>query len=186
MTTTAAAKKTVSAATTQASVKQIEEVVTISKDALESVVKASADAANKVHDKALSMSKEQVQAAVKASNQAIKGYEDLVQFNKDTMDVMVKSSTILVQGVQDLSKSWLGLAQESIQEQMAASKALMGAKTLKEVIDLQSSLAKSQFDKVMAESSKLSESGMKLAEEALAPINGHLSVAVEKFSKLSA
>jgi phasin family protein len=78
------------------------------------------------------------------------------------------------------------LAQESLEDSVAAGKALVGAKTLKEVIDVSSSLAKSSFDKMVAESSKLSQLSSKLAEEALAPINSRVNAAVQKITKTAA
>jgi phasin family protein len=64
-----------------------------------------------------------------------------------------------------------------------AAKALMGAKTLREAVDLQTDLAKSNFDKFIAESTKLSEMSVKVANEAFEPINARVNVAVEKLLK---
>lgn len=117
---------------------------------------------------------------------AFKGYEDVVQFNKDNFDAMVKTGAIFAKGWQDMSTTVMGLAQESIEDGVAASKALLNAKTLKEIVEVQSGLAKANFDKIVTEGSRLSEVGVKLAEQAIAPINTRVTAAVEKLTKTAA
>lgn len=184
MTTT----KTVKSAATPAAdtVKQIEEAVVAQQETIETVVKASADVAGKSVDKAVALTKDHVEAAVKAGSEVFKGYEDILQFNKDNLEALVNSANIVARGVQDLSETVVALAQESLEESVAAGKALVSAKTLREAIDLSSSLAKSNFDKLVAESTKLSQLSSKLAEEAIAPINSRVTAAVQKFTKTAA
>ena len=63
------------------------------------------------------------------------------------------------------------------------AKALMGCKTLRDVIDLQADFARSNFDALVAEGTKLSETSFKLTNEAIAPIQARVTVAVEKLTK---
>ncbi len=177
--------KTAKAAATPAAdtVKQIEEAVAVHKETIESVVKAGADVASKGVDKAVSLTKEQVDAAVKAGNAAFKGYEDVLQYSKANVDAFVQASTILARGVQEISKELVSLAQAQIEDSVGVSKALLGAKTLKEVIDLSSSVAKTNFDKLVAEGAKLNQLTTKLAEEAYAPINQRVEATVSQISK---
>lgn len=167
-------------------VKRIGDVVAVQKETIETVVRASADAATKGVDKAVAMTKEQVDAAVKAGAVAFKNYEEMLQFGKENVEAVVKSGSIVAKGVQDLSHSLVTLAQASIDEQVAAGKALIGAKSIKEVMDLSSSMAKTNFDKLMAEGSKLTQLSTKLAEEAFSPITTRVTAAVERFFKTAA
>ncbi len=155
-------------------------------EAVETVTRIGADAAGKSVDKAVALSKGHVETADKVGSEVFKGYEEIVQFNKDNLDALVSSAGIVARGVQDLSKTVVALAQESLEESVAVGKALVGAKTLKEVIDLSSSLAKSNFEKLVSESAKLSQLSSKLAEEAIAPINSRVDAAVQKLSKTAA
>lgn len=167
-------------------VRQLEDVVAVQKETIETVVRAGADAATKSVDKAVAMTKEQVEAAVKAGSVAFKNYEDILQFGKENVEALVKSGSIVARGVQDWQHSIVAMAQTAIDEQMAASKALFGAKSLKEVLDLSSSLAKTNFDKVLAEGSKMTQLSSKLAEEAFVPLSSRVSAAVERFFKSAA
>jgi phasin family protein len=96
---------------------------------------------------------------------------------------MMKSSQIWATGVQDLSKHMAAAAQASMDESMAAFKALTSVKSLKDALELQSSFARSALEKSLAESGKLTDASFKLTEQALAPITARVTVAVEKFAK---
>ncbi|BAE49925.1 magnetic particle membrane specific GTPase P16 [Paramagnetospirillum magneticum AMB-1] len=157
-----------------------------SKEAVETVVKASSDAAAKGYDKAVAISKEQVEAAVKAQTAAYKGYEDVLSQAKENVEAFVKAGTILTKGLQDITKAFVGLTQASIEEQVAASKALLGVKSLQEFIDLQTDLTKSGVDKLVTESTLLAEQSVKLVEETLAPINDRVTATVDKLVKAAA
>lgn len=127
-----------------------------------------------------------IQSLVKAGPGIFKSYEDLLQFNKETLEALIYSANIFVRGVQDLSHSVVALAQTSLEDSVAAGKALAGAKTFREVVDLSSSLAQSNFDKLVEESQKLGELSSRLAEEAAAPISRRVDAAVQSLTKIAA
>ena len=180
------AKSTKASFTAADSVKQMEDVVAVQKETIETVVRAGADAATKGVDKAVAMTKEQVEAAVKAGATVFKNYEDLLQFGRENVEAMVKAGSVVAKGVQDLSHQWVALAQASIDEQVAVGKALIGAKSIKEVVDLSSTVAKTSFDKLLAEGSKFTQVSSKMAEEAISPLTNRVSAAVERFFKTAA
>jgi phasin family protein len=114
---------------------------------------------------------------------AMKTAEELVAFNQGNVEAIVKSGQIWATGLQDLSKHFAAAAKASMDEGLAAFKALTTVKSLKDAIDLQTSFARSALEKTMAESGKLTDASIKLTEQTLAPITARVTVAVEKFSK---
>ncbi|MTJ83119.1 MAG: phasin family protein [Telmatospirillum sp.] len=180
--------KSVKSAATPAAdtAKQIEEAVAVHQETIETVVKAGADVATQGVQKAVALSKDHVEAAAKAGEDAFKGYEDLLQFNKDNFEAWLKSGTVVARGVQDLSKTFAVLAQETLEQTVAASRALASARTLKEVIDTSSSLARSNFDRLVVEGSRIRELSTRLAEEAIAPINSRVDAAVQRLTRHAA
>ena len=68
---------------------------------------------------------------------------------------------------------------------MGTIKALSGVKSLKEAMDLQTSMARSSMETVMAETGKITDASMKLAEQAMAPITARVTLAVEKFGRVA-
>ncbi len=128
----------------------------------------------------LGQAKEQIE---KAQAQTTKSFEGMAAFSKENVDAFVTASTLYAKGFENVGKAWYALGQETLEASSAVAKALLGAKTLKEAVDLQTDFAKTTFDKYAAESTKLSEMTIKSANEALQPINARVNVAVEKMLK---
>lgn len=139
-----------------------------------------ADYARKSYDQFAGVTREQLE---KASAGAFKAYQELSQFQKDNYEAYVKASTIFAKGAENVGKAWFAFTQDSLEDVAQTAKALLGAKTLREAVDLQNEWAKSNLDKLMAEGTKLSELTVKVTNEALAPLNARVNVAVEKFLK---
>ena len=109
--------------------------------------------------------------------------EELVTFGQANVEALVKSSQIWAAGVQDLQKTFAATAQAQMDAAMSTLKALSGVKSVKEAFDLQSTLARSSVETVVAETGKLTDASMKLAEQAIAPITARVTVAMEKFAR---
>ena len=54
---------------------------------------------------------------------------------------------------------------------------------MKEVVDLQTQLARNSVEKVVEETGKLTDASVKLAEQTWAPITERVTLAVEKFGR---
>ncbi|MDX1710914.1 MAG: phasin family protein [Rhodovibrionaceae bacterium] len=175
-------KKTTQNATKTATeaMKPVEEAVTKSKEQYEAVVKAGTDAATKNYETAVQQAQEQME---KASKALFGGYDELASLNKDNMDAFVKSSNIYAKGFESLSKEMMSFAQSAMETNLATVKAFAGAKTVREVIDLQADYARSNFDKTLAESAKLTEMSVKVTNDAMEPIQGRVNVTVQKMLK---
>ena len=113
----------------------------------------------------------------------MKTAEEFVAFGQGNVEAIVKSSQIWATGVQDLSKHFAAAAKASMDDSMAAFKAMTSVKSLKDAFELQTSFARAAMEKSLAESGKLTDASFKLTEQALAPITARVTVAVEKFAK---
>jgi phasin family protein len=126
---------------------------------------------------------EQAQAKLKQGyDRAVKTAEQLAEFNKGNVEALVASSKILATGLQDISKHVATTAKANLDETVSTFRALSGVKSLKEAIDIQTSFARTSFEKAIADSGKLTETSLKLAEQAYAPLTARLNVAVETFT----
>jgi phasin family protein len=127
---------------------------------------------------------EKTQAEVKANmEKAMKTAEDFMAFGQGNVEAMLKSGQIWAEGVQGLGKTFAATAQAQLDQTMNTFKALAGVKSLKEAIDLQTNLARSSVEIVVAETGKLTDASMKLAEQTLAPITARVTRAGEKFGR---
>jgi phasin family protein len=127
---------------------------------------------------------EKTQAEVQANmDKVMKSAEDFMSFGQANVEAFVKSGQIWAAGVQTLSKSFAATAQAQVDAAVSTMKALAGVKSLKDAVDLQTSLARSSVETVVAETGKLTDASMKLAEETFAPITARVTLAVEKFGR---
>jgi len=108
---------------------------------------------------------------------------DFLAFGQGNLDAFMKSSQIWAAGVQELSKHVAATAQSGFQETLASFQALSGVKSAREALDIQVGLARANLEKAVAETGKITDTSLKLAEQAMAPITARMTLAAEKFAK---
>ena len=119
-------------------------------------------------------------------DKAMRTAEELVSFGQGNLEAVMKSGQIWLAGVQDLSKQVASNAQAQVDATVSAWRALTTARSPKEVVELQTNLARSSFEKAVAEVRSLTDSSYKLAEQTVAPIAARVTLAFEKFGRASA
>ncbi|MDR3521299.1 MAG: phasin family protein [Acidocella sp.] len=163
-------------------------------DSTAETVNETAAAAAKGFDKTLTAMKEGMEKASKgfesqqvkmkeSVEKAMKTAEEMVAFSQGNVEAFVKASQIFTAGLQDLSKHLTAQSKAAFEESTNFTKTLMGVKSVKEAVDLQSGFAKASLEKAVAETSKITDASVKLAEQAVAPLTARLTLAVEKFGK---
>jgi phasin family protein len=116
-------------------------------------------------------------------DKAMKTAEELVTFGQGNIEAIMKSNQIWMAGLQDMSKAFAATAQAQMEETVSTMKSFAGLRSIKDAMDLQTSFARTSFEKALSESGKLTEHSMKLAEQAMAPITARMTIAVEKFGR---
>lgn len=114
---------------------------------------------------------------------AMKTAEDVVAFNQGNVDAVMKSGQIWAAGMQDLSRMWAASAQVAMDETMNTFKAFAAVKSLKDMVELQSGLARASMERGMSESGRIADASAKLMEQTMAPITARVNLAVETFAK---
>ena len=128
---------------------------------------------------------DQAQATVRDGVQkAMKSAEDMFAFSQGNFEAFAKSSQIFATGMQDLSQSFAAAARASMDETISTFKAMAGVKSIKEAMDLQGKLVRSTLEKAVAQTGQVTDSSMKLSEQAMAPISARIALATEKFSRV--
>lgn len=167
-------------AVTEATVAVAQESLAIGAEAAETLVKAGTEVTTKTVEQASKLTKQNLE---KTTMTMFQRYEDLNGFGKENVDAIVKSTTLLTKGLEELTQVLFKMSQESLETTMAAAKSAMACTTLRQIIDLQNDLAKTGFDKLLAESTKVSELSLKVANDALEPIQARVNVTIEKLVK---
>lgn len=113
----------------------------------------------------------------------MKTAEEFVTFGQGNMEAFIRSGQILAAGMQDLTKQMAASAQASFDETMGTFRAIASARSVREAVDLQAALARSTLEKALTQTSQVTETTLKLAEQVAAPIASRVSLAVETFGK---
>ncbi len=127
---------------------------------------------------------EQAQATMRDGMQkAMKTAEAMFAFTQGNMEAVTRSSQILATGMQDLGQTVAATARASVDDTMNTFKALAAVKSVREAMELQTTLFRAIVERAASQTSQMTDSGMKLSEQAMAPITARLSLAAEKFNR---
>lgn len=160
--------------------KPVAAAVAAGQDTLEAVAKAGTQVASKGYEQAVAMTQEQVE---RASSTVFYGYDEVASLGKDNMDACVQCSALAAKGFEALGTEMLAFTQGAMQTGFSTAQALAAAKSLRELMDLQSAYSRSSFDSLVAESAKLTELSIAVTNEAMAPLQTRVTVTVEKLMK---
>lgn len=120
-----------------------------------------------------------------AVEKSAKVAEELTELTKGNVEAIVASSKIVAKGVETLGQEAADYGRRSFEEASAALKSFAEVKSPADFFKLQSDYARSAFDSFVAESSKASETVIKLAGEVAEPITSRYSVAAERVKTLA-
>jgi len=147
---------------------------------LEQAAKAGAEAIAQGYEQVYATTKEQMD---KVNEFAFQNYDELADFNKETIEAMITSSNVVAKGVEDLGQELAAYAQQAAEKNIATAQKLFAVKNVQDAMDLQVEWAKSAFDGFVAESTKLQDMSMQLGTKASEPLSKQVNAAVEKFAK---
>jgi phasin family protein len=106
--------------------------------------------------------------------------EELSELTRGNVEALVASTKVAAKGVEALGQEAAEYGRKSFEEASSAFRTFAEIKSPADLFRIQSEFAKSQFDSIVAESSKLSESVMKLAGEVFEPLSTRYSIAADK------
>ena len=110
---------------------------------------------------------------------AVKNYEQVLGFQKDTVEAYVKAANVAGKGAETLHNEIYGFAKQSIEDTIANAKAVMASKSAHEAFELQTGFAKSAFETYVAEMTKLGEMFVSTSKETFEPIQGRVQAWVD-------
>jgi len=118
--------------------------------------------------------------AMKANfDKAVKGYDQLLGFSKDTVEAYVKAANVAGKGAETLHNEIYSFSKQSIEGGIANAKALMASKSAHEAFELQTGFAKSAFESYISQMTKLGELMVATSKETFEPIQGRVQAWVD-------
>ena len=100
--------------------------------------------------------------------------------SKKNVEAVVASVTAATKGAEALGAQAMAYSKKAMEDQVAAAKTLSGAKSVQEVVELQTAFAKSAMEAYIAEMNKASETVAASVKECFQPINERVTALVEK------
>jgi phasin family protein len=100
--------------------------------------------------------------------------------SKKNLEAVVASVTAATKGAEALGAQAMAYSKQALEDQAAAAKSLTGAKSVQEVVELQTAYAKSALEAYVAQMTKASETVSASVKECFQPINERVTALVEK------
>lgn len=110
---------------------------------------------------------------------AIKNYDTVLGYGKDTVEAYMKSASVAGKGVESLQSELYAFSKTAIEDSIAAGKAILSSKSVHEAFELQTDYAKSAFESYVGELSKVSDLFTTAAKDSFAPLQGRVEAWVE-------
>jgi phasin family protein len=112
--------------------------------------------------------------------------EQMTDLAKANVEAIAEAARIAAAGAKTIGQDVVASSRTGFEQASDAVKTLADAKSPTEFFQLQSELVRSSFDRLVSESSKLTEQVVKLAGEAIQPISNRASVNAERVNELMA
>ena len=101
--------------------------------------------------------------------------------SKKNMEAVVASATATAKAAEALSAQAMAFSKTMFDSQVTAAKSLASAKSVQELVELQTTFAKSAMETYMSQFGKMSETMSASVKESMKPINERVAAVVEKF-----
>ena len=126
---------------------------------------------------------ERSQDLVKKSQKVAGELADLARAN---VEAVVEAGRVASEGARSIGQDVVAKQRDSFEQAADAIRSLAEAKSPTEYLQLQGDFARASFDRLVAESSKLTETMVKLAGEAFQPLSNRATANAERFNTLVA
>jgi phasin family protein len=111
--------------------------------------------------------------------------EEYVDFAKGNVEAVIASSKVAAKAGETLGQEAAEYGKKHFEAATTAFKSFASVKSPTELFQLQSEYAKSAFDSMVAEASRVSEVLMKVAGEVAQPLSGRYAIAAEKIKSVT-
>lgn len=102
-------------------------------------------------------------------------------YSKKNLEAVVAAATASAKGAEALGAQAMAFSKAVFDTNVTAAKSLAGAKSVQEVVELQTAFAKTALETYMAEFAKMTDTVSASVKESMKPINERVTATVEKF-----
>jgi phasin family protein len=119
-----------------------------------------------------------------AKSQKVAG--ELAELTRDNVEALAEAGRIAAEGARSIGQELVASTRAGVEKAADSVRALAEAKAPTEFLQIQSDLVRASFDRMVGETSRLTESAVKLAGEAFQPLSNRASIASDKLNSLTA
>ena len=101
-------------------------------------------------------------------------------YSKKNLEAVVASTTAATKGAEALGAQAMAFSKAVFDTNVNAAKSLAGAKSVQEIVELQTAFAKSALETYMAEFGRMSETVSASVKDAMKPLNERVTETVER------
>lgn len=112
-------------------------------------------------------------------DKAVKNYDQFLGYGRETVEAYVKAANAAGKGVETINGEIYAFSKQSIEDSIAATKAVLGSKSVHEAFEVQTDFAKSAFDAYVGQMTRLSEIFTSTSRQTLAPLQGRVQAWVD-------
>jgi phasin family protein len=105
---------------------------------------------------------------------------ELNAHSKKNFEAAVASITAATKGAETLGAQAVAFSKKAVEDQVSAARTLAAAKSVQEVIELQTGFAKTAFETYVAEVNKMTETVAASVKDSAAPINERMTAFIER------
>ena len=112
---------------------------------------------------------------------SLSAFTEVNIYSKKNLEAVTASFTAATKGAEALGAQAMAYSKKSLEDQVAATKSLTSAKSVQEVVELQTAFARRALETYLAEVNKASETVAASVKESFQPINERVTAFVERF-----
>jgi phasin family protein len=119
----------------------------------------------------------------KATQTLMQACEEMNVLARDHVDATMKAANACWQGCTEITQNVNGLVQETMTRAASASKTILSAKSMREMMDLQNEFVKDFFDYWAAGTGKISEISARATKATVDPLAEHANHTMGKIAQ---
>ncbi len=108
---------------------------------------------------------------------------EVAGFGQGNLAAVVHANAAMAKGLEAIGQEVVGYAQDSLESAVSAARAMIGARSLIDVIALNRDFTQTALESFLAKSARLSEIGIRMAGEAFAPLGQRLVETRQKMGR---
>lgn len=106
---------------------------------------------------------------------AVKSYDTIISFGKDNAEAMLKSANAAGKSIETINSEFFAFARKSVDESVAAAKAVLSAKSIEEAFERQSEFGKAAFETYVDQLAKFGDMALAAARGTAEPLQARVS-----------